>query len=67
MSLITYEISLHLKQSENCILVASTAADQELEFKITNTRLYVPVVVLSTQDNVKLLEHLGSGFKRTMN
>ena len=34
-------------------------------FLITDTKLYVPVVTLSTQDNAKLLEQLKSGFKRT--
>ena len=38
-----------------------------LAFKITDTKLYVPVVTLSNQDNVKLLKHLESGFKRTTN
>ena len=37
------------------------------EFKITDTNLYVPVVTLSTQDNVKLLKQIESGFKITMN
>ena len=37
------------------------------EFKVTNTKLYVPVVTLLTQDNVKLFEQLQSGFKRTIN
>ena len=36
-------------------------------FAITDTKLYVPVVTLSTQDNAKLLEQLKSGFKRTIN
>ena len=31
---------------------------------ITDTKLYAPVVTLSTQDNVKLLQQLKSGFKR---
>ena len=31
------------------------------------TKLYVPVVTLSTQDNTKLLQELNSGFKRTIN
>ena len=35
------------------------------KIKITDTKLYVPVVPLSTQDNAKLLEQLKSGFKRT--
>ena len=35
-------------------------------FAITNTNLYVAVVILSTEDNVKLLKQLESGFKRTL-
>ena len=42
-------------------------ADQETTFSITDTKLYVPVVTLSTRDNAKLLEQLKSGFKRTIN
>ena len=34
---------------------------------MTDTKLYVPVVTLSNQDHVKLLEQLKSGFKRTIN
>ena len=33
----------------------------------TDTNFYVPVVTLSTQDNVKLLKQLESGFKGTVN
>ena len=33
-------------------------------FKITDTKLYVPIVTLSTQDNNNLLEQLKTGFKR---
>ena len=36
-------------------------------FAITDTKLYVPVVTLSIQDNAKLLEQLRSGFLRTIN
>ena len=36
-------------------------------FAITDTKSYVPAVTLSTQDNVKLLQQLESGFKRTIN
>ena len=36
-------------------------------FSVTDTKLYVPVVTLSSQDNVKLFEQLKSGFKRTIN
>ena len=37
------------------------------QFQITETKLYVPVVTLSSQDNAKLLPQLKSGFKRTFN
>ena len=34
---------------------------------ITETKFYVPIVTLSNQDNVELLQQLKSGFKRTIN
>ena len=37
------------------------------KFAITETKLYVPVVTLLTQDNAKLPQQLKSGFKRTIN
>ena len=37
------------------------------KFAITDAKLYVPKVTLSTGDNEKLLEQLKSGFKRTIN
>ena len=42
-------------------------ADQGATFTITETKLYVPVVTLSIQDNAKLLAQSKSGFKRTIN
>ena len=38
----------------------------ELEFQITDTKLYVSVVTLSKENDKKLLEQLISGFKRTV-
>ena len=38
----------------------------ELEFKITDTKLYVPVVTLSKENDKNFLEQLKSGFKRTI-
>ena len=35
-------------------------------FKITDTKLYVPVVTLSTKDDNKFLEQLRTGFKITI-
>ena len=61
MPLINCEVELILTWSKNCVITNSTA---EGKFEITETKLYVPVVTLSTQDNVKLLQQLKSGFKR---
>ena len=65
MTLINCEIRLILTWSKNCFLFAGTAANQEPT--ITDTKLYDPVVTLSTQDHVKLLKQLESDFKRTIN
>ena len=54
------EVNLILTCSPTCIISSATG---ETKFKITETKLYVPVVTLSTQDNVKLLQQLKSGFK----
>ena len=39
----------------NFFLVAGAAANQEPKFTISATKLYVPVVTLSIEDNVKLI------------
>ena len=67
MPLINCEMNLQLQWSEKCILVTVTAANQVPVFEITDTKLYLPIVTLSTQDNVKLLRQIESGFKRTLN
>ena len=43
------------------------SATGETKLKITDTKLYVPVVTLSNQDNTKLLQQLKSSLKRTIN
>ena len=40
------------------------SAIADTKFKITNTKLYVPIVTLSSKDNVKLVKLLEEGFKR---
>ena len=65
--LINCEVNLILTQSENCVTVSTNVANQGATFTITETKLYVPVVALSTQDNAKLLTQLKLGFKRTIN
>ena len=67
MPLINFENSLELKWSAKLFLVAGAAAGQEPTFKITDAKLYVPVVTWSTQHNAKLLKKLKSVFKRAIN
>ena len=64
VSLINCEVNLPLTWSKDCVI---TNSEGEEKFAITETKLYVPVVTLSTQDNAKLLQQLKSGFKRTIN
>ena len=65
--LINFEIRLQLKWSRNCIIVAGTTNNQNSTFQINDTKLYVPVVTLSTEEKINLLKQLESGFKRTIN
>ena len=50
MPLINSEVSLILTWSKDFIITNSTGAEN---FTITETKLYVPVVTLSTEENVK--------------
>ena len=67
LPLINYEINLILTWSANFFIVSTNATNQNATFAITDTKLYVPVVTLSTQDNAKLLQQLKSSFKRVIN
>ena len=67
MPLINCEISLLLKWSTKCIIVAETANNQNPTFQINDAKLYVPIATLSTQENIKILKKLISGFKRIIN
>ena len=64
MLLINCEVNLILTRSKDCIIISS---EGEGKFAITETKLYVSIVTLSTQDNAKLLQQLKSGFKRIIN
>ena len=66
MPLINCEINLILTRSENCVIVYTDIANEGATLEITETKLYVPVVTLSTEDNSKLLKQLKSGFKITI-
>ena len=67
MPLINFEINFILVWSANCIIVSTAVANLVATFAIADTKRYVPVVTLWTPDNVKLLDQLKSGFKRTIN
>ena len=69
--MINCEDELILTWSKNCVLADMTVraaqggnlaivAPTGLEFQITDTKLYVPVVTLSKENDTKLLEQLKS-------
>ena len=63
MPLINFKIERSLKWYESCILSSGTTA---ATFAITDTKLYVPVVTLKTEENAKLSKLLSEGFKRSV-
>ena len=67
MPLIICEVNLILTWSSNCALIATNIPNQNATFAITDTKIYVPVVTLSTQENTKFLQQLKSGFKGVIN
>ena len=64
MPLINCEVNIILTWSSTCVITDSNGGGT---FEITDTKLYVLVVTLSTQDNTKLLQQLKSDFKRVIN
>ena len=47
--------------------MADAIDDPVLTFTITDTKLYIPVVTLSAQDEAKILQQLKTDFKGTIN
>ena len=66
MPLINRELELILDCSASCVVIYTNLANQFPTFTITETNYYVPVVILSTNNNSKLLLRLKNGFKRTI-
>ena len=72
--LISCEVSLELKWDKNCVITSLEQRDigggnrdnapTAATFAINDCRLYVPVVTLSKDDEIKLLTNLKSEFKR---
>ena len=71
------EVELILTGSKNCVLADATRRNAQddnpaivpprgLEFELTDTKLYVLVVTLSKENDIKLLQQFKSGFKRTI-
>ena len=65
-SFINCEINLILTWPNECFIIDNPIAGQEPTFTITDTNLFVPMIILSTQDNAKFLEQLKSSFERTI-
>ena len=78
---INCEVELILTWFKNCVLIDKLTRDadhgahplvseinnpENAIFQITDTEIYVPVVSLSKESDIKLLEQLKSGFKRTI-
>ena len=67
MPLVNCKIGLELTWHKDCIISSvNAAAGQVVSFMITNTKLYVPAVTLSTKDNNNLTKQVNDGFKRTI-
>ena len=81
MPLINCKTNLILTWTENYVLTSKATGDanpdvnpataavnnpSNVTFKITDTKLYVPVITLSTKDDNNFLEQLKSGFRRTI-
>ena len=60
MPLINCKIHLELNWCKDCVMSSVVGVT---EFKITNTKLYVPIVTLSSKYNAKLVKLLEEGFK----
>ena len=63
MPLINCKVNLELNWIEVCIL---PSAGNSVKFEITDAKLHVPVVTLSTEDSANLTKQLNKGFKRSV-
>ena len=73
MPLIYCKIHLELNSNRNCVIYGAdtyaggdNANNREATFQITSTKLYVPTVSLSTEENVNLTKQLNKRFKRSL-
>ena len=61
--LINCKVYLELNWIEDCIL---SSAGNSAKFEITDAKLHVPIVTLSTKDSANLTKQLNKGFKRSV-
>ena len=59
--MINCKIHLELNWTKTCV---TSSVAGETTFKITNTKLYVPIATLSIKDNLNLAKQLNEGFER---
>ena len=62
MPLINCKVHLELNWIEECIL---SNARGSAKFEITDAKLHVPIVTLSTKDSLNLTKQLSEGFRRS--
>ena len=63
MPLINCKIKLNLPWKKECVL---STADDDAVFIIKDTKMYVPVVTLSKEDNKHFIEQQNKGFQRSI-
>ena len=63
MPLINCKVYLELNWTEDCNL---SSAGNTAKFAITDTKLHVPIVTLSTKDSANLAKQLNEGFERSV-
>ena len=63
MPLINCKVYLELNWIEDCV---SSSAGDFAKFSITDAKLHVPIVTLSTKDSTNLRKQLNKGFKRSV-
>ena len=63
MPLINCKVKLNLTWKKECVL---STADDDAVFIINNTKMYVPVVTLSKEDDKDFIEQQNKGFQRSI-
>ena len=63
MPLVNCKVYLEVSWIEDCIL---SSAGNSAKFEITDAKLHVPIVTLSTKDSANLTKQLSKGFKRSV-